>query len=67
MDQTTVTKDLSEITTLEEIERTLITDKTYIRSNWARVGNLEFRNTNGKWKLERAYLEYPTIKKLENE
>ncbi|MHC1705037.1 MAG: hypothetical protein AB9846_14095 [Tenuifilaceae bacterium] len=57
-------KDVSFISSLEEIKRIPEPDKRYIQNKWARVGNLEFIKENGLWLLGFAYLEYPTIDKL---
>lgn len=48
--------DESFISSLEEIKRITDPDTNYIQGNWARVGNLEFKNKDGHWRLVFAYL-----------
>jgi hypothetical protein len=51
-------------TELDDIKKTLQPDTTYINNTWARVGDLEFNNRNGQWKLTFAYLMPGTINEL---
>jgi hypothetical protein len=48
--------DESFISSFEEIKRITNPDSTYIQGDWARVGNLEFKNKDGHWRLAFAYL-----------
>ena len=48
----------------EDIKKTERPDTTYIHNTWARVGNLEFANSNGRWKLTFAFLQPETIDEL---
>jgi hypothetical protein len=48
----------------DDIRNTEIPDTSGIFGTEARVGNLEFNYSSGKWKLTFAYLNYDTIEEL---
>ena len=50
---------------LDYIKNTINPDSKYIIDKWARVGDFQFKNIKGEWKLKFAYLHYETIEILE--
>ncbi|KAA9345523.1 hypothetical protein [Adhaeribacter soli] len=49
----------------EQIKKTQTLEPETIQENWARIGNLEFNKISNRWRLTFAYLDYPTIEKLQ--